>query len=83
MSASLHWKPVPKEPEDDYLSHDLMFKLRDRYWDGGGLSLAREITVGPEEVPYLQGLADCGIEDAQTLIDLIKEHGGVILCHKF
>ena len=81
MSASLHWKPVPKEPDDNYLSHELMFKLRERLWDQG-LPLTTEVLISVEAIPYLEGLADCGIEDAQKLSDLLREHQAVILYHE-
>lgn len=80
MSASLHWKPVPKPLEDDYLSKDLYFKIRGRFWPGG---VNREVEVDEEFIPYLQGLADCNVEDAQKLIDLIREHDAVILELRF
>lgn len=80
MSASLHWKPVPKPLEDDYLSQDLYAKIKYKLWPNG---VNREVEVDEAFMPYLQGLADCNIEDAQKLIDLIREHGAVILELRF
>lgn len=79
MSKSLHWKHVPKEPEDNYLSDALKAKLAQRYWQYGGPLGGDPVEVNIRNIPYLQGLADCGIEDADTLIGLIREHGAVLL----
>ena len=31
--------------------------------------------LGPEDLPYIQGLADGDVEDAQALFDDLKKHG--------
>ncbi len=87
MSASLHWKHAPKEPEeaeDTYLSHDLMFILRKRYWaDGSPHSEERWITLALAG-EYLKGLRDAKVEDADKLLQLLKDNPeGIIIYHAF
>jgi hypothetical protein len=75
MSSSLHWRPVPKPVDDSYLSGQLKHILgKNDPWVGG-----EERRVDSTVIPYLQGLADADVEDAQTLIDLIRKHGEVDL----
>lgn len=79
MSSSLHWRPVPPPVPDSQLSSDLKFKLRERLWDGDPeYNKGHEIRNSDNGIMgYLNGLADCGVEDAQILIDLIVKHGTV------
>ena len=76
MSSSLHWRPVPPPVPDSQLSSDLKFKIRERIWGGDPeYNVSREIAITDvSDIAYLAGLADCGIEDAQKLIDLIRHH---------
>jgi hypothetical protein len=77
MSSSLHWRPVPPPPADNHLSSDLKFKIRDHLFHGdwpynSGFEIDRDNDY--RLIAYLQGLADCGVEDAEKLIELINEH---------
>ncbi len=86
MSASLHWKHAPKEPEeeeDTYLSHDLMFILRKRYWTHGTHSEERWLTL-EKDGEYLKGLRDAKVTDADKLLQLLKDNPeGVLIYHAF
>lgn len=79
MSRSMHWRPVPPPPADNQLNTDLMFML-ERYlfhghWEHND---GYEINTGDHRlIAYLQGLADCGVEDADTLLTLLREHGKI------
>lgn len=82
MSRSLHWRPVPPPPVDSHLSTDLMFSLERHlfhgHWDynsGYEIDGAKDHTL----IAYLQGLADCGVEDADTVLTRLREHGKIVL----
>lgn len=72
----MHWRPVPPPPVDNHLSTDLMFKLEKRlFHDHWEYNTGYEINLDDTWlIHYLRGLADCGVEDAQTLLDLVAEH---------
>lgn len=79
MSSSLHWRPVPPPPADNQLSSDLKFKIRDHLFHGDwpyneAYEIASQDSV---MIGFLKGLAACGVDDAQRLIDLITEYGRV------
>lgn len=55
----------------DTLSDQLKYALRKRYTQGiNGY-------MDEDEVSYLRGLVDGGVEDAQKLIDAIEKHGDI------
>lgn len=70
MSANLCWKPVSKERET--LPDALKFVLRDKY----GVTETPRV-FGGNQVPYLKGLEDAGVEGATELLKAIGEHGRV------
>lgn len=80
MSRSMHWRPVPPPPVDNQLSTDLMFRLEkhlfDGHWEYNSPCEIDNVT-DRNLMGYLQGLADCGIEDATELINLVREHGKI------
>ena len=80
MSTTLYWRPVPKEhPPLEDLSSVLKYMLARRYWGHDGSLYGEEVEIGKEEIPYLQGLNDCGVEDADRLIAAIHDHGRVLI----
>lgn len=81
MSSSLHWRPAPKDvPPARDLDSDLLFKLRKRLWDGNPEpSAGDEMELSKEDLPYLDGLADGGVTDAEELATAIREHGRVLI----
>jgi hypothetical protein len=71
MSTTLHWKP--KITEGQSLSKELKFALSRKL---AGLT---SIDMGREDIPYLFGLLDAGLADAEDLIDAIEQHGEITL----
>jgi hypothetical protein len=70
MSQSLYWKPI-KPQRHSSLPSQLKFILQKRY---DGLETGESIILGEAVQPYLEGLADAGIEGAKELIAAIKRH---------
>ena len=76
MSSSLNWLPV-QNPAGNWLATGLKFKLRSKY----GNPVSAVLTES--DVPFLEGLAACNVEDAQTLIDAIEKYSEVSICEEF
>ena len=72
MSATLMWEPVKREAKS--LPDDLKFVLRDKC----GID-AKRSRWNKDHIPYLAGLKDAGIEEAQELIDILEKHGEIEL----
>jgi hypothetical protein len=69
VSQTLKWRP--RWQSGDTLSDQLKYALRKRYTQGiNGY-------MDEDEVSYLRGLVDGGVEDAQKLIDAIEKHGDI------
>jgi hypothetical protein len=74
----MYWRPVNPRPEGEYVDDAVRQRLAPRLWgDGAGTD-----SVGPDEldkrfIPYLEGLADGGVDGAQELIDAIRKHGTI------
>jgi len=84
VSASLHWKPVPKPEEDNQLSSDLMHVLgRTAFNDSYRDYFSCHPQFDKDNLSYLFGLRDAGVDGAQELIDLIWKHGTVELYLEF
>ena len=80
MSTDLYWMPSPKEsPPPEVLDTDLKRILARRLWnhDGSLHGEAREVTSAL--IPYLEGLADGGVDGAAELIAAIREHHTVLI----
>jgi hypothetical protein len=76
MSSSMFWRPVPKEvPPGQWVPDDLRHKLGKRLWDS--YSDRNEAELDKTNLPYLDGLADGGVEGAAELVAAILEHGRV------
>ena len=72
MSSTLYWEPVrPRKGKS--LSTRLKWILQGNY------ESPVNVVLSDKDLPYLQGLADEKIEDAQTLIDAIKKYGRISL----
>lgn len=77
MSSTLMWRP-----EQEYqgsLPDQLKFVLRNRI----SVSYGGEMTFGDDDLAYLQGLKDAGVEGANHLIELIKTHGNITVQEQF
>ncbi len=80
MSTDLWYRPVPKDqPPAETLPYPLKRAIARRYWDHDGTLCGDELEFTAADVPYLEGLADGGVEGARELIGAIREHGAVIL----
>jgi hypothetical protein len=77
MSATLHWRPEDP-PESGTLSDELRWKLGRKLCDTDG-SIGYPTSVNASLIPYLEGLADAGIKDAEKLIGLIEKYGSIEL----
>jgi hypothetical protein len=77
----MHWQPVPPPLADNYLDTDLMFRLDKHLFHGHWeYNSGYEITTDDTSlISYLQGLADCGVEDARKLITLVFEHKKIVI----
>jgi len=72
MSSTLYWAPVkPKNMEG--LDTKLKWILQKKY----DCPVCTELS--DHDIPYLQGLADSGIDGAQKLIDAIEKYGRIEL----
>lgn len=81
MSSSLYWRPVPKDPPPYDVPDDVEGVLRRRYWEdwpnSNDRSEPRELNKN--DIGWLEGLRDAGLEGANELIDAIREHGTIRL----
>lgn len=77
MSSSLYWEP--RDRAKKYLSTDLKFALRKR---NDNETVTDEV-FSDSEIPYLEGLRDAGVKDAQDLIDAIKKFGCIVVDEEF
>ena len=75
MSANLMWEPAKRKSES--LPDALKFVLRDK------LGVEGRVRFGHEQLAYLRGLRDAGIEGAQELIDIIDKYEEVDLWLKY
>ena len=66
MSASLYWEPTYRKKE--ILSDELKFILRDKK------GLQDYMLMDKSYLPYLEGLFDSGIKDANKLIKAIEKY---------
>lgn len=81
MSSTLMWRPVDPKSHD-YLPDELKRVISRKLWDTDGSCGGGEAVVGPELIPYLEGLRDCRVKGAALLIELIEKHGSLILWHE-
>lgn len=80
MSNDLYWRPAPKDlPPARSLPHGLKARLARRLWGEDSPALGSTMDVDQHELPYLEGLADGGVDGAADLVDAIREHGTIQL----
>jgi len=80
MSSSLMWKPVQEAKGS--LPNELKWAISRRLWDTDGSCGHGVVIVDSSYIGYLKGLRDAGINGADELINLIKEHGEIELWHQ-
>lgn len=81
MSSTLMWRPAVIV-EGGSLPSSLKKTISRKLWDTDGSIGGGEVFVGPNDLEYIQGLRDAGIDGAKTLLDLIDIHGAVYLYHQ-
>lgn len=74
MSSNLVWEPVVKQKEN-VLDDQLKFIFRKHY------ALPR--VFDQSDIPYLTGLKDAGVIDADILIKAIEKHNQVNVQEKY
>lgn len=77
MSTNLYVRPYQPEPLGEDLAYELKKSISQKYWDHDGSLSGDWIVLGAEDVPYLEGLRDAKIKDADTLIEKILKFGAV------
>lgn len=80
----MYWRPAPKEqPPAEELPYALKKAIAQRLWGHDGSLNGEEVELGPEIVPYLEGLVDGGngevSEGAKDLIAAIAVHRRVLI----
>lgn len=81
MSSTLMWRPATPL-EGAALSYELKKTLSRKLWDTDGSCGGGEALLGIRDIPYVEGLRDAGVKGAAELIDLLNEHGAIILWHE-
>jgi len=72
MSSTLYYRIV-KPTDDEYLSDDLKFILREKF----DLVSGDTIRLDGTKIDYLKGLADANIDGAKTLVIAIEKYDAV------
>ena len=72
MSSNLYWKPITVT-SSRALSVELKLALKKRY---GSLN---NMCLEEVDVDYLSGIRDSGIDDADILIEAIRQYGNIEL----
>jgi len=70
MSTCLFFEPVMESGKE--LSDKLKYAFRNRFDYEGGYEILTDV-----DKPYLQGLKDAGIEDANTLLAALEQYDRV------
>lgn len=71
MSATLFWRP--KDIGRKELADELRFILQESVLSGG----PGQAVLGVVDRPYLKGLHDAHVKDADILIEAIERHGEI------
>lgn len=80
MSTNLHWAPSSRHCGNT-LSKDLKRAISRKLWDTDGSCGNGTAIVDTNDLGYIEALRDMGVEDADTLIELIEKHGSIELWH--
>ncbi len=76
MSTDLYYRPFIRKDGKD-LSYELKKAIAPKYYDHDGSLGGNWLVLDSDEIPYLEGIRDGGIKDAQELIDAINKYGAV------
>ena len=81
MSSTLVWEPYSSH-EGEPLPDELKRVISRKYWDSDG-SVGGSAVLSSKDIPYLEGVRDCGVKGASQLIDLINEYGQLRIWHTY
>ncbi|CAG6392154.1 hypothetical protein NMG29_31335 [Streptomyces cocklensis] len=74
MNRTLYWRPGAVQPQYE-LSGDLKRAIAHRYWGhDGGARDGDQCPLTEEDIPYLEDLAEKGVDGAAALSAAIREH---------
>lgn len=76
MSTAMMWRPVRPQAGEE-LDYRLKKAVARRWFGHDGSLAAGPVTLRQSDLPYLQGLADAGIPDAQTLMQAVGKFEAV------
>ena len=87
MSSSLYWKPVQELTEDRYIGKQAKYLLGLKYFGHDG-SLGGEATLDKLDILWLDGARAATPhtkvrEELTKIIELLEEHGSIILELRF
>jgi hypothetical protein len=78
VSTSLYWRPVPADPDGEYLGDQLKFVLARHWFDHDGSLSSEWVTVSKNLIPFLEGVRAVGgptlLAESARLIDLLRCH---------
>lgn len=77
MSASMYWRPSPPKPDGEYVADRVRQAITERLWGQSYSDSMEPQTLDGDVLPYLNGLVDAGLGEAQELIDAIRKHGSI------
>jgi len=83
MSTSLYWTPAPGDvPPAEELPFELKKAIAQRLWGHDGSLWGEKVELSRANaaiIPYLEGLADAGVDGAAELIRAINTHDAVLV----
>lgn len=74
VSSEMYYRPVPQPPRAKTLPDQLKRILSRRFWDHDGSLNGSNIQLTENNIAYLNGLEDAGIEGARELINCIEDN---------
>ena len=77
MGTNAFWRPIATK-DGKLLSTDIKWKIAKRYMNHDG-SLTGKAYLSNEDIGWLEGLRDAGVEDADELIAAIEKHAEIVI----
>lgn len=75
MSSNLVWEPTERKKSE--VSHQLKYALRKRFGE------PINVTLQSDDIMYLRGLEDAGLQDAYKLIKAIEKYGEILVVEEY
>lgn len=73
MSGTLVYE-IENTPYDRTLSDELRYATARKLWDTDGSVSHGTYVFTSKDIPYLEGLRDAKVEDAEKLLRLVRKH---------